>query len=76
MMVAHHRFSVDAACPACGTSGKIKVTEDAGPPFTDIPRRTFADETQKFRVSSEAQPTIECVGCGASFPGPFFPGPS
>jgi hypothetical protein len=71
MMVAHHRFSVEAECPDCGASGAIKVTEDAGPPFTDVPRRTFRDESQKFRVSSEAPPTIECVGCGASFPGHF-----
>ena len=71
-MVISHRFSFEAACPACGVSGAIKVMEDAGPPFTDMPRRAYICETGKFQVSAgTSPPTIRCVACGEKFESPF-----
>jgi hypothetical protein len=66
-MVINHRFSFDVACPGCHVLGRIKVLEDAGPPFTDIPRRTYVGESEKFSVAAGDPPTVRCVSCGAEF---------
>jgi hypothetical protein len=66
-MVITHRFSFDVACPGCGASGRIKVMEDAGPPFTDIPRRSYVGDAGKFAVAAGDPPTITCAACGAEF---------
>jgi|GEM_PF-3816018 len=39
--MAHHQWLIDAKCPKCGAYGKVKVFEDAGPPFQDVPRRKY-----------------------------------
>ncbi len=71
-MAATHRLSIDIACPACGASGAIKVSEDAGPPFTDTPRRTYSTNAEKFVLLIEGEPpSIGCVACGARFPRPL-----
>jgi hypothetical protein len=42
--------------------------EDAEPPFTDIPRRTYTADGQDFALVSEAHPPeIQCRACGAKF---------
>lgn len=72
IVVAHHRFSVEFACPSCEALGKIKVTEDAGPPFTDRPRRTYDADPETFLLLvGEKRPVIRCVACGAAFPRPL-----
>jgi len=71
-VITHHRFSIEFACPACGASGKVGVAEEAGPPFTDAPRRTYAIDPRHFVLVVEGDPpAIECVACGAGFPRPF-----
>jgi hypothetical protein len=65
-------LSIDIACPSCGASSAIKVMEDAGPPFTDTPRRTYFTDVEKFvlLIGGDA-PAIACVACGARFPRPL-----
>jgi hypothetical protein len=70
-MSPSHRFSFEFACAQCGTSGVIKVMEDAGPPFTDPPRREYRAEPGKFTVEPGSPPTIRCEVCGAKLLGPF-----
>jgi hypothetical protein len=68
-VVAHHRLSIEIACPSCGASGTVKVAEDAGPPFTDAPRRTYSTDPDKFALISQGDPLqIQCVACGGRFP--------
>jgi hypothetical protein len=70
-MVAHHRFSIEVACPSCEAPGKVEVVEDAGPPFTETPRRRYNSDAPEFAVISGSEPPeIECRACGAVFPGP------
>jgi hypothetical protein len=65
-------LSIDIACPDCGASSAIKVTEDAGPPFTDTPRRSYSTDAEKFElVVGAGAPAIACVACGARFPRPL-----
>jgi hypothetical protein len=70
-MTSSHRIKVEIACPACGSSGTIIVVEDAGPPFDDEPRRSYENNSDKFRVSGGTPPTIRCVACGTNFQGRF-----
>lgn len=65
-MVTNHRLSFDVQCPACGATDTIIVTEDAGPPFTDEPRRTYS--ASEFGIKSGNPATIACATCGANFP--------
>jgi hypothetical protein len=65
-------LSIDIACPTCGAEGTIKVAEDAGPPFTDMPRRTYTTDAGKFVLLLDGDPpAIECVACGDRFPRPL-----
>jgi hypothetical protein len=68
-MFASHRVIVDVECPRCGATGTVIALEDAGPPFTDPPRRTFF--AGKFGVEPGNPATIECAACGAKFSGKF-----
>jgi hypothetical protein len=70
-VVAHHRFSIQVACPSCGASGDIKVIEDGGPPFTDTPRRAYSADPDRFVLTDEgAPPAFECRACRAIFAAP------
>jgi len=64
-MNLNHRFLMDVSCPACGASGNIRVIEEAGPPFTETPRRAYAAETAAFQITL---PSITCVACRTAFP--------
>src|SRR5512140_229163 len=68
-MTVTHKYSIEVTCEACGSAGAIAVTEQAGPPFTDSPRRDYVDEHRKFAVEGGDPPAIECLACGARFPG-------
>ena len=71
-MTTQHRFSITIACPACAASGAVIVTEDAGPPFSETPRRTYTAEPNRFEVAIGSDPPeIKCVACGARFSTPF-----
>jgi hypothetical protein len=69
-MSASHRLRFEIPCPACGSSGVIWVIEDANPPFTDTPRRSYKADEDKFIVTVGDPPAIECRACGGQFPGP------
>jgi hypothetical protein len=67
-MVTHHRFNIQVACPSCEAPGKVEVVEDAGPPFTDTPRRAYASDALEFVLIAGSEPLeIECRACGAVF---------
>jgi hypothetical protein len=68
-VVAHHRLSIQVACPGCGTEGAINVVEDAGPPFTDTPRRAYAaDDPGRFALIPGGEPPgVKCLACLAIF---------
>jgi len=71
-VAAHHRFTVEFACPSCAAPGEIKVTEDAQPPFTARPRRMYDADPRKFvLITGGSPPAIECAACGARFPRPL-----
>jgi len=72
-VVAHHRYKIEIACPGCGAEGAIHVVEDAGPPFTDMPRRAYtADNEGRFALTTaEGAPRIECLACRAVFAAPI-----
>lgn len=71
-VVAHHRFSIEFACPACGASGAISVAEDAGPPFTDTPRRTYTTDQERFALIAGGDPPgVKCRACRAIFLAPL-----
>lgn len=71
VVTANHRFRIRLACPVCEAEGEIKVTEEAGPPFTDMPRRTYAIDPLKFTLLIGGEPPmVQCVPCGARFPRP------
>jgi hypothetical protein len=63
-MPANHRLNFDVTCPTCATRGAITLIEDAGPPFTEAPRRTFNSRDNKFVVTSEEPPAVACASCG------------
>jgi hypothetical protein len=63
----HHRFGFEVACPGCGAAGTILVLEDAGPPFTDQPRRRYCSRDEKFQVIVAARAVIRCLACGKQF---------
>ncbi len=68
---SNHRLSISVACPVCEATGEIKAKEDAGPPFTETPRRTYAVDPAKFTLLIGGEPPmIQCVPCGARFPRP------
>ena len=70
-MVAHHRFSVQVACPDCGAEGVIKVVEDGGPPFTDTPRRAYSTDPDRFVLITGGEPPgVTCCACRAIFVAP------
>jgi Zn ribbon nucleic-acid-binding protein len=70
-VAANHRFSIPVACPVCEAAGDIKVTEEAGPPFTDTPRRAYTADPMKFTLLiGDEPPMVQCVPCGARFPRP------
>ena len=71
-MIAHHHFSIGIACPACGAGGKISVVEEAGPPFTDAPRRTYSAVGAEFELNSGGgRSRATCRACGATFIAPL-----
>lgn len=66
---ASHRLSVQVTCPACAATGEMRVREDAAPPFTDEPRRTYAIDPARFTLLVGGEtPQMACVACGARFP--------
>jgi len=65
-----HRLKFEIACPSCGAAGALRMTEDAGPPFDDVPRRTYTVEAGAFLVIARAATKVECETCGAKFPVP------
>jgi hypothetical protein len=70
-MSAHHQISVRVACPVCAAAGELKIAEDAGPPFADTPRRTYAVDPMKFNILVGGEPAaMACVACGARFSRP------
>ena len=72
-MAAHHKFTIPVACPDCGAPGALKVIEDAGPPFAEMPCRSYeADEPARFAlVDGRERPQIECGACHAIFAPPI-----
>lgn len=62
-MAPFHRWSFHFECPTCGRSGFVKVAEDAGPPFTAQPRRTYA-AAPGFTVTDGDPIKIAC-DCGS-----------
>jgi hypothetical protein len=70
-LVAHHRFSIQVACPGCGIEGAVKVVEDGGPPFTDTPRRVYSADPETFvLIAGSEPPGIKCRACRAIFVAP------
>jgi hypothetical protein len=70
-MAAHHRISISVACPVCEATGELQIAEDAGPPFADAPRRTYAVDPVKFSFLVGGEPAaMACVACGARFSRP------
>jgi hypothetical protein len=72
LVATHHRFNIEFACPACGATGAISVAEDARPPFTDTPRRTYTADPARFALISggDDPPGIKCRACRAIFISP------
>jgi hypothetical protein len=46
----------------------IKVLEDAEPPFTDPPRRTFETAGEFEEISRSV---LKCAACGETFANPY-----
>jgi hypothetical protein len=70
-MRVSHRLRFEIACPSCGVAGIIRVIEDAGPPFDDVPRRDYRGDPGTFEITSGATPSVQCLACGAEFPLPI-----
>jgi hypothetical protein len=67
-MSASHRLNVEISCSRCRASALLRIVEDADPPFTDTPRRTYRVDLQKFVLGTGESLMIECVSCGYEFP--------
>lgn len=65
----HHRWSFDAQCARCETVHEVQVIEDAGPPFTDLPRRSYKPSTA-FSVTEGPPVIITCLKCSNKFASP------
>jgi hypothetical protein len=72
-MSANHRYTIDTTCPGCGASGAVIVLEDAGPPFTDLPRREITSADNKFDIVAQNPPTAKCAACGELVRGLYEP---
>jgi hypothetical protein len=72
-MSASHRYTIDTACPGCGATGAVIVLEDAGPPFTDVPRRKITNADTTFDIVAENPPIVKCAACGELVRGFYEP---
>jgi len=68
-MAPNHRWRYPLACPVCRTTGHATVSENAGPPFGDLPTRRYT-VSEGFRVRTErlasAAAQFECSICEAA----------
>ena len=65
--MASHRWLFSVHCPGCGAAGAVRVLEDAGPPFTDPPRRGY-QPVGEFEIFVDQDPVlVRCEGCKAAF---------